>query len=59
MTYQCRLQVPVESLRAALVGLNWSILAPYLVKVRMSETGSSAGDMRSSRVKHTHLLLIL
>ena len=39
MTYQCRLQVPVESLRAALVGLNWSILAPYPVKVRMSRQG--------------------
>ena len=59
MTYQCRHPLPGESLRTALVGLNWSILAPYLVKVRMSETGSSAGDMRSSRVTHTHLLLIL
>ena len=59
MTYQCRHPVPGESLRAALAGLNWSILAPYPVKVRMSETGGSAGDMRSSRVTHTHLLLIL
>ena len=39
MTYQCRLQIPDESLRAALVGLNWSILAPYPVKVRMSRQG--------------------
>ena len=59
MTYQCRHLLPEESLRAALVGLNWSILAPYLVKVRMSETGGSADGTRSLRVTHTNLMLIL
>ena len=44
---------------AALVRLHGGIIAPISGYSPMSEAGGSAGDMRSSRVTHTHLLLIL